>query len=80
MGEQADVTKLKARIGDLEKRVQDLETLCAEVYVAGIELGLPQALITRLWTIAAEGNLPVAFRHEAPHEAAVATESYTSSF
>jgi CheY-like chemotaxis protein len=69
VGEQSDVTKLKARIGDLEKRVQDLETLCAEVYVAGIELGLPQALIMRLWSIAAEGNLPVAFKLESPPEA-----------
>ncbi|MEO8681005.1 MAG: response regulator [Vicinamibacterales bacterium] len=57
-----------ARIGDLEQRVQDLETLCAEVYVAGIELGLPEALITRLWSIAAEGNLPVAFKLDAPPE------------
>ena len=68
MGEQSDVTKLRARIGDLERRVQDLETLCAEVYVAGIELGLPQALITRLWSIAAEGNLPVAFKLDSPPE------------
>jgi CheY-like chemotaxis protein len=69
VGEPPDVTRLKARIGDLEKRVQDLETLCAEVYVAGIELGLPQALIMRLWSIAAEGNLPVAFKLESPPEA-----------
>lgn len=69
MGEQEAVTKLKARIGDLEHRVEVLETLCAEVYVAGIELGLPQALITRLWAIAGEGNLPVAFRLDAPPDA-----------
>jgi CheY-like chemotaxis protein len=56
------VAALKNRIRDLERRVLELETLCAEVYVAGVELGLPSALITRLWTIAAEGNLPVAFR------------------
>ena len=42
--------------------------MCAEVYVAGIELGLPQALITRLWSIAAEGNLPVAFKLDSPPE------------
>lgn len=61
-GEQA----LTARVAELEHRVCELETLCAEVYVAGIELGLPHALITRLWTIAAEGNLPVAFRLDGP--------------
>ncbi|MFA5907779.1 MAG: response regulator [Vicinamibacterales bacterium] len=53
-----------ARVARLERRVHELETLCAEVYVAGIELGLPQALIDRLWSIGAEGNLPVAFRLE----------------
>lgn len=58
--------RLKSRIAELERRVLELETLCAEVYVAGIELGLPHALITRLWTIAAEGNLPVAFHHDGP--------------
>ena len=65
-----DIAGLKARIAVLERRVVELETLCAEVYVAGIELGLPHALITRLWTIAAEGNLPVAFRLEGPTEPA----------
>ena len=61
-----DEQRLKARVSELERRVLELETLCAEVYVAGIELGLPHALITRLWTIAAEGNLPVTYRLEGP--------------
>lgn len=52
------------RVARLERRVHELETLCGEVYVAAIELGLPQALIDRLWSIGAEGNLPVAFRLE----------------
>lgn len=52
------------RVERLERRVHELETLCGEVYVAAIELGLPQALIDRLWSIGAEGNLPVAFRFE----------------
>lgn len=52
------------RIARLQQRVHELETLFGEVYVAGIELGLPQALIDRLWSIGAEGNLPVAFRME----------------
>ncbi|OFW46054.1 MAG: hypothetical protein A3J29_19025 [Acidobacteria bacterium RIFCSPLOWO2_12_FULL_67_14b] len=48
-------------ITSLHQRVHELETLCAEVYVAGIVLGLPQALLDRLWSVGAEGNLPAAF-------------------
>jgi CheY-like chemotaxis protein len=66
---QTDSTsKLRGRVADLEKRVQELERLCAEVYVAGVELGLPDALLKRLWIIAAEGNLPAAFEMEKPPE------------
>lgn len=65
-----EVVALRRRVRDLERRVRELETLCAEVYVAGVELGLPAALITRLWTIAAEGNLPEAFTVEPPPEPA----------
>jgi CheY-like chemotaxis protein len=38
--------------------VQELEALCAEVYVAAVDLGLPQPLLNRLWTVAAQGNTP----------------------
>lgn len=64
--QSSDERQLKARVAALERRVLELETLCVEVYVAGIELGLPEALITRLWTIAAQGNRPEAFRLEGP--------------
>jgi CheY-like chemotaxis protein len=42
----------------LRARVQELETLCAEVYLAAVELGLPQPLLNRLWTVAAQGSVP----------------------
>ena len=64
MESQTDPARLRRRVADLEQRVQDLETLCAEVYVAGVELGLPDALLHRLWSIGAEGNLPAAFAYE----------------
>lgn len=49
----------------LQRRVHELERLCSEAYVAGTELGLPRALIDRLWSIRADGNVPVASRLEA---------------
>ena len=45
----------------LRTRLEELETLCAEVYVAAVELGLPQALLNRLWTVAAQGRTPHAW-------------------
>jgi CheY-like chemotaxis protein len=42
----------------LRARVQELETLCAEVYVAAVDLGLPQPLLNRLWTVGAQGSTP----------------------
>ncbi|MEW6323176.1 MAG: response regulator [Acidobacteriota bacterium] len=59
----------------LRARIRELETLCAEVYVAAVELGLPQPLLNKLWTVAARGSSPHAFivdmprRPPAPEEA-----------
>jgi len=50
----------------LQERVKDLETLCAEVYVAAVELGLPQDLLTRLWSVVSDGQMPHAFALETP--------------
>ena len=47
-------------------RIQELETLCAEVYVAAVELGLPQPLLNRLWTVAAQGSTPHAWALDMP--------------
>jgi CheY-like chemotaxis protein len=50
----------------LRARVQELETLCAEVYVAAVELGLPQPLLNRLWIVAAQGATPHAWAIDMP--------------
>lgn len=41
----------------MRERVAELEALCGDVYKAAVVLGLPQALIDRMW-IAAGGNRP----------------------
>jgi CheY-like chemotaxis protein len=50
----------------LRARIHQLETLCAEVYIAAVELGLPQPLLNRLWTVGAQGSTPHAFAVEMP--------------
>jgi CheY-like chemotaxis protein len=50
----------------LRARISELETLCAEVYVAAVELGLPQPLLNRLWVVAAQGSTPHAFDIDLP--------------
>lgn len=50
----------------LRARIRELETLCAEVYVAAVELGLPQPLLNRLWVVAAHGSTPHAFDLDLP--------------
>jgi CheY-like chemotaxis protein len=50
----------------LRARIQELETLCAEVYLAAVELGLPQPLLNRLWTVAARGSTPQGWAVEMP--------------
>jgi CheY-like chemotaxis protein len=50
----------------LRARVSELEALCAEVYVAAVELGLPRSLLNRLWTVAAHGSSPHAFDLDMP--------------
>jgi CheY-like chemotaxis protein len=50
----------------LRERIQELETLCAEVYEAAVELGLPQPLLNRLWTVAAQGSTPLTWSVDMP--------------
>jgi CheY-like chemotaxis protein len=50
----------------LRARITELETLCAEVYIAAVELGLPQPLLNRLWTVGTHGATPQAFDVEMP--------------
>ena len=39
-------------------RVRELESLCTEVLVASVDLGLPQRLLNRLWGAVGHGELP----------------------
>ena len=57
--EQQDKDKLRARI-------HELESLCTDVLVAGVDLGLPQHLLNRLWAAVGNGELPHAFEVDLP--------------
>ena len=48
------------------ERIRELEQLCAEVYVAAVEIGLPEPLLQKLWRVAAGGTLPRAFVVDLP--------------
>lgn len=54
-------------LGEAHERIRELERLCAEVYVAAVELGLPDPLLQRLWRVAAGGTLPQAFVVDLPN-------------
>jgi CheY-like chemotaxis protein len=57
---------VETEVERLKARVRELETLCAEVYGAAVELGLPQDLLIRLWTAVSHGDTPHAFVLDAP--------------
>lgn len=48
----------------LERRVRELESLCAELYESGVVIGMPHLLLNKLWTVAARGNAPRTFEVE----------------
>ena len=50
----------------LRARVRELEALCAEVLIAGVDVGLPQHLLNQLWTVVGRGELPHAFSVDLP--------------
>jgi len=56
---QQDEEKLRARI-------RELESLCTDVLVAGVDLGLPQPLLNQLWAAVGHGELPHAFNVDLP--------------
>jgi CheY-like chemotaxis protein len=56
----------------LRARIRELETLCGEVYVAAVELGFPQNLLNRLWTVVARGQKPQRFTLDLPPRATAA--------
>lgn len=50
----------------LRERIHELEALCTDVLVAGVDLGLPQALLNQLWAAVGHGELPHAFQVDLP--------------
>ena len=59
VSEQQDKDKLRAR-------VRELESLCTDVLVAGVDLGLPQQLLNQLWAAVGNGELPHAYDVDLP--------------
>ena len=57
--EQQDKEKLRARI-------RELESLCTDVLVAGVDIGLPQHLLNQLWAAVGNGELPHAYDVDLP--------------
>jgi len=51
---------------ELLARIRELESLCTEVLVAGVDLGLPQRLLNQLWGAVGHGELPHAFNVDLP--------------
>ena len=47
-------------------RIRELESLCTDVLVAGVELGLPQHLLNQLWAAVGDGQLPHAYQVDLP--------------
>lgn len=56
---QQDQEQLKARI-------RELESLCTDVLVAGVDIGLPQHLLNQLWAAVGHGEMPHAYNVDLP--------------
>ncbi len=50
----------------LRARIRELEALCTDVLVAGVDIGLPQRLLNQLWGAVGRGELPHAFNVDLP--------------
>ncbi|HUQ89728.1 MAG TPA: response regulator [Vicinamibacterales bacterium] len=50
----------------LRARIRELESLCTDVLVAGVDIGLPQHLLNQLWAAVGNGELPHAFHVDLP--------------
>ena len=50
----------------LKARIRELEALCTDVLVAGVDIGLPQQLLNQLWAAVGHGELPHAFHVDLP--------------
>jgi CheY-like chemotaxis protein len=51
----------------MAERLREIEALCADVYSAAVELGLPRDLLNRLWVVAGGGTAPQAFALDPMH-------------
>jgi len=51
---------------ELRARIRELEALCTDVLVAGVDIGLPQHLLNQLWGAVGHGELPHAFNVDLP--------------
>jgi CheY-like chemotaxis protein len=59
VADQQDQEQLRARI-------RELEALCTDVLVEGVDLGLPQRLLNQLWGAVGHGELPHGFNVDLP--------------
>jgi CheY-like chemotaxis protein len=50
----------------LRERIRELESLCTDVLVAGVDLGLPQHLLNQLWAAVGHGEMPHAYNVDLP--------------
>jgi CheY-like chemotaxis protein len=50
----------------LRARIRELESLCTDVLVAGVDIGLPQQLLNKLWAAVGNGELPLAYHVDLP--------------
>jgi CheY-like chemotaxis protein len=50
----------------LRARIRELESLCTDVLVAGVDMGLPQHLLNQLWAAVGHGELPHAYHVDLP--------------
>jgi CheY-like chemotaxis protein len=50
----------------LRERIRELESLCTDVLVAGVDIGLPQHLLNQLWAAVGHGEMPRAHHVDLP--------------
>ena len=50
----------------LRERIRELESLCTDVLVAGVDIGLPQQLLNKLWAAVGHGEMPHAYHVDLP--------------
>jgi len=51
---------------ELRARIRELEALCTDVLVKGVDIGMPQHLLNQLWAAVGHGELPHAYNVDLP--------------